>query len=130
MKERLCLKEKKINIYLIGITICEQVEILAKNSNYSNINLTYKSSLSLLLHMAAVQYFFFIGSFFSYFICRKIPYLSKNVILCKILFMSFHVKTTLFHRFNKFFIVREEQRIFMPRYTMCVFMCMLQHVYE
>ena len=73
--------------------------------------------------MAAALFFLRV---FLYFYYSRNPYLSKNVMLCKILFMSFHVKTTLFHRFNKFPLCEERKTSseYMPRYSMRVCMCL------
>lgn len=74
-------------------------------------------------HAAAL----FFTDFFYIFIILEIP---KNVMLCKILFMSFHVKTTLFHRFNKFPLCEERKTTtmaaakYMPRYSTWVCMCL------
>ena len=92
-------------------------------------------TINLSTHICHTAALFFTDFFFYIFIILEIP---KNVMLCKILFMSFHVKTTLFHRFNKFPLCEERKTTTtmaaanicqdIVRECVCVYVC--RYVYE
>lgn len=127
--KRLCVW-KVFSIYLIGI--------IKSQLNMNEVHLKPRQkSLELLTWTHTYGCCSIFLRIFLYFYYSRNPYLSKNVMLCKILFMSFHVKTTLFHRFNKFPLCEERKTTTMAaanicqdivRECVCVYVC--RYVYE